>query len=366
MRLVVVNLSVRTISGGYEEYLRQFFSRAARDESVAAVMFVAVDEVILKFAGMPKLTCIPLSPLNALLGTVWGVAKKIRTFRPDVIYIPMEKRLKGLAEFRKVVMLQNMEPFARPDPGNSLLWKWILKIMRRRAIAALQEASHVIALSNFAADGIHREAGIEPERVTKIPHGISPLSGTSMMPSMAKDVSTPFLFTAGSMAPARGVEDLVRAYVLLRSQGRLEGVSLCIAGSVHKYSKAWLSRIREEVHRSGFEKDIRWLDYLTKAEMQWCFENSSLFVITSRVESFCITAVEAMAASLPVISTQSPCLPETLSDYPDYYQAGNWRQLADLIPIVLDGHGKGSRRLPASLISWDENYARTMALFKKQ
>ena len=363
MRLLIVNLSVSAISGGYEEYLRQFFSRAAKDSQVEAIMFVSVAPVIAKFRDMPHLICLEMTPMNALLGTLWGMGKTISDFRPDLVYVPMEKRLKGLSRYRHVMMLQNMEPFAQTVPGNSLAWRLILKVMRRRAITALKSASHVIVLSEFAAQGVARETGIKAKHISLIPHGISETynAETNKPEGIATDSS--FLFTAGSLAPARGVEDLIKAYIHLKKTRSLENVKLYIAGGRHRFSRRWLSKIELEIAREGYERDILWLGHLNRAEMNWCFKNTLLFVITSRVESFCITAVEAMAAQVPVISTKCPCLPETLADYPDYYQAGDWQQLAQKIIEVMAGSGEGTRVIPDNMISQDENYARTMALF---
>lgn len=363
MRLVVVNLSARTISGGYEEYLKQFFTHAGKEPDIQGVLFIAVKAVTDKFAGMPKVQTLELGPLGALLGSVRKVRQKIESFRPDVVYVPMEKRCKGLPKLPVVTMVQNMEPFVPPIAGNSLLWNLVLRKMRKRAISAIRHSTHVITLSEFAHQTVVRESGISPTKVSKIPHGMERNSlGKGSRPSSLDD-SCSFIFTAGSLSPARGLEDVIKAFILLRNSGQLAGFKLCIAGAVHKYSQRWYRRLAGEISRAGLDDEVKWLGFLGKDEMQWCFRNTRLFVVTSRVESFCITAVEAMANDAPVISADSPCLPETLGKYATYYDAGDWHQLAQKIRENL-GESSGKERIvPDSMISWDENFAKTSAVF---
>ena len=50
---------------------------------------------------------------------------------------------------------------------------------------------------------------------------------------------------------------------------------------------------------------IRWAGKLSEAEMDWCYSNCSLFVMTSRVESFGLTGVEALSHEVYVSQSQS-------------------------------------------------------------
>ncbi len=363
MRLVVVNLSARTISGGYEEYLKHFFTHAGNEPGIEAILFIAVKAVTDKFAGMSKIRTLELAPLGALLSSVWKVRQQIESFRPDVVYVPMEKRCKGLPNLPVVTMVQNMEPFVPPIAGNSLLWKLVLRKMRKRAIAAIRHSAHVITLSEFAHQAVVSESGIDPANVSKIPHGMEHGSAEEVRKPDSLDESSSFIFTAGSLSPARGLEDLVKAFIYLKHQGKLKDTKLYIAGSVHKYNMRWYWRLIKDISRVGLDDEVKWLGYLSRSEMQWCFRNSLLFVVTSRVESFCITAVEAMACDARIISTNSPCLPETLGDYATYYDAGDWQQLA---AKIRESHGNSSVKqqiVPDSMISWDENFAKTLAVF---
>ena len=363
MRLVVVNLSVRSISGGYEEYLKQFFARAENDQEIDEILFIAVKAVTRKFSGKSKIRTLNLSPISAVVGSVWHLKQKIASFRPDVVYVTMEKRCKGLPKLPVVTMVQNMEPFVPPVKGNSILWGLVLRKMRKRAVSAIRHSDHVITLSEFARQTVVDVSGIPPAKVSKIPHGMAQDGQEKHTKPALLDEPLQFIFTAGSLSPARGLEDLIQAFKSLKSRGELEGFRLCIAGSVHKYNKRWYRNLVEDISRAGLDDEVKWLGFLDRSEMLWCFRNAGIFVITSRVESFCITAVEAMANDVPVISTNSPCLPETLGEYATYYEAGNWEQLARNILDNLQAPSEHGRQIPKNMITWDENFAKTLAVF---
>jgi glycosyltransferase involved in cell wall biosynthesis len=360
MRLLLINLSVRTISGGYEEYLKQFFARAEKEQEIDEILFIAVKAVTCKFRDRSKVRTLDLSPLSAFVGSVWHLQNKIASFRPDVIYVAMEKRCMGLSKLPVITMVQNMEPFVPPVKGNSILWRVVLRMMRNRAISAIRHSAHVITLSEFARQTVVNVSGISPAIVSNIPHGMARDGQEKPRKPASLDESLQFIFTAGSLSPARGLEDLIHAFISLKSKGALKGFGLCIAGSVHKYNMRWYQNLVEYISRAGLDDEVRWLGFLDRSEMLWCFRNARIFVITSRVESFCITAV---ANDVPVISTSCPCLPETLGEYAIYYKAGNWEQLAGHILDDLQAPSARVGPVPKSMITWDENFAKTLTVF---
>jgi len=96
-----------------------------------------------------------------------------------------------------------------------------------------------------------------------------------------------------------------------------------------------------------------------------------MFVMTSRVESFGIVAVEAMLNECLIISSLSPCLPEVFGDVATYYKSGDHNDLSEKIALNLNmsNHDRLSIKLKAKkrsqLFSWDICAARTVDFFSK-
>ena len=120
-------------------------------------------------------------------------------------------------------MIRNMEPLARPIAGNRLID--MAKNLGRAYAAwqACRHASRVIAVSNYVRDFLIHTWHVPAERLGVVYHGVdSPRQG-AFMPTPANLGGLgpqPFLFTAGSIRPARGLEDLVDALgTLATAQG---------------------------------------------------------------------------------------------------------------------------------------------------
>ena len=150
------------------------------------------------------------------------------------------------------------------------------------------------------------------------------------------------IFCAGSIRPARGLEDLFHALVLLRASGL--DPTVLIAGDVSGDGQKYRVRMQRKLDADGNADSVIWAGPLSTNEMAWCYGNCSAFVMTSRVEACPNTALEALAYRSACIATTNRPMPETFEDAALYYDAGNSQMLADQISTVL-GRGDAVRTL---------------------
>jgi glycosyltransferase involved in cell wall biosynthesis len=97
----------------------------------------------------------------------------------------------------------------------------------------------------------------------------------------------------------------------------------------------YLLKLKNLAQRLGVAELIHWVGQLSTEEMSWCFLNSDMFIMTSRVETFGHTAVEAMSFGCACISANNSCLPEVFSDAAILYRPRDSRELAKRIKEVL-------------------------------
>jgi glycosyltransferase involved in cell wall biosynthesis len=141
------------------------------------------------------------------------------------------------------------------------------------------------------------------------------------------------LFTAGSIRPARGLEDLLHALEALAARDRRP--TLWIAGTVAGAANRYYEALRLSIADRGLANQVRWLGGLSRREMSWCFGNCDLFVMTSRVEACPNTALEAMSHGVLSASTRNRPMPEMFAGSADFYPAGNGMLLAESIARML-------------------------------
>jgi glycosyltransferase involved in cell wall biosynthesis len=363
MRVALVNLSTGDISGGYAEYLNQFLTRAGKEKCVSKILFVSIPQVTKKLYLPAKCQQISISKWDVLLPGKRKIIGAIHEFKPDIVFSPVEKRLSSIKDIPLVTMIQNMEPLTTLTPGNNLAWNLRLLFLRRAAISAAKSSDHVIALSSFVKDFLVKKLDLFEKNISSIPHGfdingyLEPIKPTGIIEDEQ------FIFTAGSVLPARGLEDLISAYIELMQKNSIVNKKIYIAGKVIPQHKRWYLKLIKKIRVAGLEQNILWLGELSKSEMAWCYQNTALFVMTSRVESFGIIALESMALGCPVISSTSPCLPEIYKDYAEYYKPYDHLDLAAKIkqhfvcpdiktPLSLDNY------------SWDSVFETTLDLFQ--
>ena len=120
------------------------------------------------------------------------------------------------------------------------------------------------------------------------------------------------------------------------------------------------------IKENNLNTDVCWAGNLNQNEMNWCYKNCSLFVMTSRVESFGMIAGEALAMGCLCISSSSPCLPEIFQDSALYYDKGDYVKLGEKILKIINYSKSKKKEMSLRSIkrsedfSWDECVKRTI------
>jgi glycosyltransferase involved in cell wall biosynthesis len=369
MKITVVNLTGGGLSGGYLKYLRELLPLLWRDPEVSKlqVFWPAGTESRLG-AGLPErdgFTCRDTREGRALL------RQRIRQLAPDVVFFPSYRWLE-LGGCPTVSMIRNMEPLVRPIAGNR-----VSDMARNlgRAYAAWQACRHatrVIAVSNYVRDFLVRTWHVPEERLGVVYHGVAPpLAGASLPTpdSLAGVGREPFLFTAGSIRPARGLEDLVDALGALSSAQGLR-LPLVVAGELNAAARPYYRKIMARARRRGVAGQIHWAGQLGFEEMSWCYAHCQALVMTSRVEACPNVALEAMSYGCLSIAAANPPLPEFFQDAAYYYRPGDGYSLATVLMEAVQLAAVGREELRhlaqerAKRFTWEKTAAGTLREIK--
>lgn len=365
MRLAVINLLSSGISGGYQKYLTKILPRLKSHRDVKALLCALPLSVKLhpsfgKDFGIIK--CNPYHPLRYYRD--FELDNKLKKFKPDIIFIPVERYF-HYDKIPVVNLVQNMEPFIKKNKANSFKTNLRLTLQKYVGEHAIKKSNGVIALSNYVKKMLIEDINIPEERIALIYHGINKVRCKERKPPLLlKELTGDFIFTAGSIRPARGIEDLVNALCELKNENI--NLPLVIAGKLNKGMEKYSNQIRSMIYKYELSNSIIWAGALSNQEMAWCYQNSKIFIMTSRVESFGMIAGEAMANGCVCISSDSPCLPEIFNDCGLTYKAGNAKDLANKIKGVLDFNTAQREKMSSKAIlrarqfSWDICASRTI------
>jgi glycosyltransferase involved in cell wall biosynthesis len=338
MRIAIINLTAGGMSGGYRKYLQNVLPRMAESNDVEEILCATPVSINIKkwFGSLPKIKFVTCNSYNFLHFIPDYKFKKIlKEFSPDVIFIPVERYFK-FDRIPIVNMIQNMEPSADNLIENSVYNKCRLNIQRIIAKRAVEKSDRVIAISRYVKEFLSHKWNIPEEKIGLVYHGIElPQLEEYIRPkNIPKDWEDNFLFTSGSIRPARGLEDILGAMKhLILEKVSIKG--LVIAGETESRMVPYRKKLEEWIKMNNLSSKICWAGKLSKKEMNWCYRNCKIFVMTSRVESFGMIAGEAMAQGCICISADSPCLPEIFGDAAVFYPSKRREVLTEAIQTVL-------------------------------
>jgi len=227
---------------------------------------------------------------------------------------------------------------------------------------ACQRACRVIAVSNYVRSFLEQQWKIEPEKIGVVYHGVEQPPPNPRRPErVAAGIEGRFFFTAGSIRPARGLEDAVKAMALIQERSAF----WLVIGGAAAGNLAYIERIRELANILGVADRIVWAGQLGPEEMSWCYRHCAAFVMTSRVEACPNVVLEALAHSCIGISSDAPPMPEFFKDSGIYYAGGDEKSLAARMNQVLESGGKLEHLRTAALerscaFSWQVTASRTV------
>ena len=172
----------------------------------------------------------------------------------------------------------------------------------------LRRADAAIAVSQCTKDDAVRVLGLAPERVVVIHSGV-PDAFFDVPPEAVAAVrkrhglERPFALFIGTIEPRKNVDTLLDAYESLPRSVR-EEFELVIAGPVGWAAPETAARIAK----------ARYLGYVPEADLAPLTAAAAVFVYPSLYEGFGFPVAQALAAGVPVVTSNISSLPEVAGD----------------------------------------------------
>lgn len=374
MKIAIINLTRGGMSGGYRKYLLNIIPRLANHPDVDSLLCASARSLNVQdwFESLPNVKFINCRPYRFLLNSLDTELKQhLEKFSSDVLFIPTERYYR----FNKVPvvhMVRNMEPFLSSinnNPFSEQFRNWVRSVDAKRT---LKKSNRVITVSKYARAFLTNHLNIPAKKIGMVYHGIdSPENRNIDIPDIIPEARDgQFLFTAGSIRPARGLEDVLNALKYL-SVNSSNFPILVIAGEHTPRMMRYRKRLENWIKVNNLSSKVCWAGRLNEQEMSWCYQNCRAFIMTSRVESFGMIAGEAISHGCVCISANNPCLPEIFGDTAIYYPHKNGKALAEAIQAVLSWNDQYRMKMSERArkrsreFSWDVTAQKTVEELKK-
>jgi len=172
--------------------------------------------------------------------------------------------------------------------------------------------SKVIAVSEGEREFICRLRLAPEERITIIENGLQDQYFEYFLENVSCEEASHKLLTFGSVtrfSPAKAPDHLIEAFAQLVEMSPQVPVRLVIAGDGELFDK-----VKRQADALGLGKKVSFLGWMK--DTKELLRNLDVFVLSSHYEGFSYAILEAMAAKLPIVSTNVFGTNETVAKVP--------------------------------------------------
>ena len=221
----------------------------------------------------------------------------------------------------------------------------------------LKRADGLIAVSENTRQDAIRILGIAPEKIETIHSGVPDEYFIAQPLRRPK----PYVLFVGMIEPRKNIETLLDAWSAMRFR---HDVDLLIAGPPGWSSKGVMARLR-----SG-EPGVEYLGYVAESDMPSLTAGAAAFVYPSLYEGFGFPVAQAMAAGVPVVTSNTSCLPEVAGAGALFVDPKSAAELTAAIEKLLDSESLRASvgeqgRAQASQYRWSECARLSLEFFRR-
>jgi len=245
-----------------------------------------------------------------------------------------------------------------------------LAITRALLPRVLRRARAIIADSNATRTDLSAFFGVREGKVAVIYPGTDGMRNvpTAIIPHSEFNIPNSYVLCLGPWVRRKNLEVVLQAFALLAE--RLPGVNLVITGDTPRGMRVYtkqelLSHIPDE-----YRHRVQLVGYVSAKEKQALVAGSSVLCYPSRFEGFGLPPLEAMAAGVPVVASNTPAVVEVtggaaLMANPD--QPGEWSAAIESVLLYPDLAGllRQAGRQRSAEFTWERCARRTALLYRR-
>ena len=266
---------------------------------------------------------------------------------------------KDVAGIRQTVFVHDLRSLRYPETSYSKeLW------MTKAAVRRLRRSRcRIVTPSAWTKKDVVELAGIEPDRIHVVPHGIDRsfqvIADRGRLDEAVGRLGVagrPFIFYVGGFRKHKNLPMLLRAFRQLRRRGGQE-VLLVLAGDHPPY----LEQIFQEAQYDEADRAaVRYLGFVSDDDLVVLYNLALCLAFPSRNEGFGLPITEAMACGCPVAASSATALPEVCGGAAlllDPTDVGAWTDA--LATIVGDGALRSQLRQKGLARAGELNWRKT-------
>lgn len=268
---------------------------------------------------------------NHLLWVLTVLPKYLKRDRIEVFWQPNHIFPRKIKNTKNVITICDLSAYSFSQYGSwktTITHKLFLKM-------SCKNASAITAISQATKDDVVANIHIEPEKVSVIYVGDTPFKEgyifdeieVQKMKNKFGIENDNYMIFVGTINPRKNVEVIIKAYDIFRNRYEIATKLILVGALGWRYQT-----VLKLIDKSPYKEDIILTGYVSEDEKKHLYYNANELVFPSRLEGFGFPILEAMAAEIPVITSNNSSLPEVGGEAAFYLNnIDDENELAELI-----------------------------------
>lgn len=233
----------------------------------------------------------------------------IKEGKPDIIHLSnalilgLARQLKKRIDVRVVCSLLNEDDWIddMDEPFRSRAWQMVAK-----------EAGYVdvfVTPSNYYRDLFRSKTGLKGENVVVVPLGFDPENEEIPRPDR-EPTSIGFFSRVNKY---NGFDKLVDAFIEMKKQNQIPGLSLKICGGYTGADKEFISEQIRKIRKSKLEKSVKiYPEFAGEKKLEFFRDVDVISVPVRKYDGYGLYLLEANASGVPVVQPATGAFPEII------------------------------------------------------
>lgn len=245
------------------------------------------------------------------------------------------------------------------------LWK----LVYQPVVFTMKRANRIIVVSNMSREFCVR-LGVPKYKIMVAPNGVDlskfnpDIDGSSMRKHLGLE-NEPLVATAIRLVKRKGPDHLIAAFSKILK--KVPDAKLAMAGKGPE-----MNNLCAQIKRLDIEKSVFMLGALPHTKVAELMATANVFVLPSMMESFPLTAVEAMAVGVPIVCPKVGGVPEIVIEEFNglMFPPADDTALADAIVRILKNQPLAKRlrenglKIVREKFSWEAAAKRTLNIYE--
>lgn len=266
-----------------------------------------------------------------------------------------------------VITLHDAIPYVMPETVD----RNHLDYTFRHTPDIVENATHIITVSNYSKSDIQRYFGVSDDKIT-----VTHLAADDIYKPMDKEKARNVIFNKygierhyilylGGFSLRKNIARLIHAFLRVKSSYQ-NPLDLLILGEYQRsYDTLW--SLTEKLNLTD---NVKFLNFIPTVDLPYFYNGADVFVYPSLYEGFGLPPLEAMQCGTPVVTSNVSSIPEIVGDAALLANPYNIDEISEqILKLLTDSDLQAKHSLlglaKAKEYSWDKTAEKTLEVYRK-